>query len=39
MAKRGGIFQAFRNLFRFAIWALAGVLAAAIWFNWGCCGP
>ena len=34
MAKRGGIFQAFRNLFRFAIWALAGVLAAAIWFNW-----
>ena len=34
MAQRGGIISAFRNLFRFAIWALAGVLAAAIWFNW-----
>ena len=34
MAQRGGIFTAFRNIFRFAIWALAGVLVAAIWFNW-----
>ncbi|MBT8413032.1 MAG: hypothetical protein KJO30_01775 [Boseongicola sp.] len=34
MAERGGIFSAFRNIFRFAIWALAGVLAAALWFNW-----
>jgi len=34
MAKKDGIFSAFRNLFRFAIWTLAGVLAAAIWFNW-----
>lgn len=34
MAQRGGIISAFRNIFRFAIWALAGVLAAALWFNW-----
>ncbi len=34
MAQRGGIFTAFRNIFRFAIWALAGLLVAALWFNW-----
>ena len=34
MAQRGGIISAFRNIFRFAIWALAGVFAAALWFNW-----
>ena len=34
MAKRGGIFQAFRTLFRVSIAALAAVLAFAIYLNW-----
>ncbi len=34
MAKKGGIFQAFRTLFRVVIFGLAGVLAFAVYLNW-----
>lgn len=34
MARKGGVFQALGNLWRWTIWGLAAVLVAALWFGW-----
>lgn len=34
MAKKGGVFQALGNLWRWTIWGLAAVLVVALWLGW-----
>lgn len=34
MAKKGGVFQALGNLWRWTIWGLAAVLVLALWLGW-----
>lgn len=34
MAKKGGVFQALGNLWRWTIWGLAAILVVALWLGW-----